>query len=472
MRITFTILQIVIASLYAFAVQPETDFFKSRRDRLMPQLGEGVLILSTAKDQDVNRNEYRPENYFWYLTGYPEPDAVAVFDPTARQKYTLFIGKPSFIAEIYGGVQPSFESIKQEYKADTVVSLQDFPKFLTKISAQQRRIYSTSEKLGFSDNRRGEAIVNKLKVFDITPVLDEMRLVKDAYEIELTQKAIDVTCNALRDAYKTCRPNMFEYEVEALIEYDYRKAGLPMPAYRSIVASGANGTILHYDTNVKQMKDGELLLMDVGAESGMYAADITRTIPVNGEFNREQRTVYELVLKAQEEGIKLMKPGRGNLECHHRTVEVFTEGLVKLGLMTDSNSIWQKKLYNLYRVNHWLGLDVHDVGSFGPSSGDFRTYMFDPNEKGRPFVAGMISTIEPGLYFRPDLLEKIRQLAGDDVPQKELDEFIAKVKPIYQKYMNIGVRIEDDVLITDTGNEVLTAATPKSIQAIEALMKR
>lgn len=472
MRISFSILLIVIISNFSFAEQPHTDYFEIRRDRLLTQLSDGILILSAAKDQDVNRNEYRQDNYFWYLTGYPEPDAVAVIDPLARSKYTLYIRKPSFIAQIYGGEQPSYETLKQRYNADTIMSLQDFPVFLKKISEQKRKIYSTSKNPEFNYNYRGDAIVNDLETFDITPVFDEMRLVKDALEIEMTRKAIGITCIALQDAYRACKPNMFEYEIEALIEYDYRRAGLAMPAYRSIVASGFNSTILHYDANVRQMKDGELLLMDVGAESGMYAADITRTIPVNGKFSAEQRTIYELVLKAQEEGIKLMKPGRGNLECNQRTIAVFTEGLVKLGLMTDPTSLWQKKLYNLYRVNHWLGMDVHDVGSFGPSSHDFRTYMFDPNEKGRPFVPGMISTLEPGLYFRPDLFEKIRQFAGPDVPQKELDEFTAKVKPIYQKYMNIGVRIEDDILITPDGNEVLSAAAPKTVQAIEDLMNK
>jgi Xaa-Pro aminopeptidase len=472
MRIARTILLFVIATTGSFAQQNDGSFFANRRALLASSLGNGILILSADRDQDINRSEYRQENYFWYLTGYPEPGAIAVIDPTSKYKFTLYLNRIPFIMEIYGGAQPSFQTVKQQYNADTVIAMNYFAPYLQGVAEQKRKIYSISTNPDFNYSRRGDPIVSQLKVMDASPFLDEMRMIKDALEIQMMRKAATVTSQALIDAYKICKPNMFEYEVEALIEYDYRKAGMPMPAYRSIVASGSNATILHYDWNKKQMKDGELLLMDVGAECGMYAADITRTIPVNGKFSAEQRTIYELVLKAEEEGIKLMKPGRGNLECHHRTMEVFTEGLVKLGLMTDPSSVWQKKLYNIYRVNHWLGLDVHDVGSYGPSTGNFREYMFDPTEKGRPFEPGMVSTIEPGLYFRSDLLDKIKQLAGDDIPQREIDDFLAKVKPIYLKYMNIGVRIEDDVLITKDGNEVLTADAPKSLQAIEEMMKR
>jgi len=462
----------ILLAINTFAEQQYAKYYKQRRNQLMSQLGNGVLILNAANDQEVNRNEYRQDSYFWYLTGYPEEGAIAVIDPTSKHKYTLFLVKPSFIAEIYGGTQPTFEEKKKEYLADTVISIRDFSDFLLKLVEQKREIYSVSRKPEFNTTWKGEEIVTNLKVQDACLLLDEMRLVKDSLEIELTKKAAIISSNALCDVYKTCKPNMFEYEIEALLEYDYRKAGLAMPAYRSIVASGSNATILHYDKNDKLMADGELLLMDVAGEAGMYAADITRTIPVNGKFTPEQKTIYELVLKAQTEGIKMMKPGKGNLECHHKTVQIITQGLLKLGLMTDSNAVWQKRLYNIYRVNHWLGLDVHDVGSFGPTSNDFRNYMFNPNEKGRPFVPGMISTIEPGLYFRPDLINNIRLFAGKDVPQKEIDDFIQKVKPIYEKYMNIGVRIEDDILITDTGNIVLTASVPKSIEGIEGMMKK
>jgi Xaa-Pro aminopeptidase len=243
-----------------------------------------------------------------------------------------------------------------------------------------------------------------------------------------------------------------------------------MPGFGSIVGSGSNTTILHYDKNIKQMKDGELLLMDVGAESEMYIADITRTIPVNGKFNKEQKEIYELVLKAEEEAIKVMKPGVGNLECHHKAADVIIDGLVKLGLITNPKSLWQQKLFILYRMNHWLGLDVHDVGSYGPESGNYNTYMFNPQEKGRPFMPGMVSTIEPGLYFRPDLLDNLQTIAGKDIPQKEIDDYLYKVKPIFNKYIGIGVRIEDDILITENGNEILSINAPKSIKEIEELM--
>jgi Xaa-Pro aminopeptidase len=471
MKIILVGLMSILFTLNTFAEKPSAIFFKNRRDRLISKLGSNVLIIKSADDQEVNRNEYRQDSYFWYLTGYPNEGAIAVIDPTSKYKFSLFVSEPSFIAQIYGGIPFPFKDIKKEYCADTVIPLNEFSKHLKQLVKEKRDIYSVKENLDFNFDWKGEAIVNNLTTYDAKPIIDEMRIVKDSLEIALTRKAADITCKALQDVYMNCKANMYEYEIEALIEYDFRKAGSAMPAYRSIVASGSNSTILHYDTNVKRMVDGDLLLMDVGAEFSMYAADVTRTIPVNGKFTKEQRTIYELVLKAEEEAIKLMKPGVGNLECHHKTVEVITDGLMKLGLMTDPNSVWQKKIYNLYRVNHWLGLDVHDVGSFGPETSDYRTYMFNQNEKGRPFTPGMISTIEPGIYFRADLLEKIRQFAGNDVPQKEIDDFIKKVKPAYEKYMNIGIRIEDDVLITETGNIILTNGIPKSIEEIERIMK-
>jgi Xaa-Pro aminopeptidase len=463
---------VIVFLLTTAADRPGTDPFASRRTAMIPKLEGGILILTGGGDSEENRNEARPDNYFWYLTGIDDPDVITVIDPKAMNKYMLFVPEQNVIAEIYGGKRPSKEEIKQRYGADTVVSYLYFSQWLRTVALDKRLVLTTKEIENISFYNKTKNQDEKLIVHSATPILDEMRLVKDEQEIAMLKNATDITGTSLREAWKACKPGMYEYEMEALIEYGFRKSGSPMPAYRSIVGSGPNSTILHYEKNERQMRAGELLLMDVGAEYGYYAADITRVIPVSGVFNKEQREIYELVLKSEEEAIKEMKPGKGILECHHRSVEVITDGLVKLGLMTDANSLWQKKVYVIYRVNHWLGLDVHDVGSYGPASPDFRTYMFDKNEKGRLFKPGMVSTIEPGLYFRNDLMENLRLYAGKDVPQAELDEFVSKVKPVYERYKDIGVRIEDDVLITQDGNEVLSASSPKTIEEIEAIMKK
>jgi len=458
---------LIAEPMFAFQID---DPFAARREKVINQIGDGVLILMAAPDYDVNRNEYRQDNNFWYFTGYDEPYAVAVIDQLSKNRYTLFTPQQFYGSEIFGGKKPTPELVKQLYHADTIRSIREYPDFLKELSDKGRKVYAFGE-INLTGRRSNQQKID-IKLNDPSPIVDELRMIKDNQEIEMLRKAANVTSAGLIDAYKICKPSMYEYEIEAIIEYNYRKAGLSMPGFRSIVGSGSNATILHYDKNIRQMKDGDLLLMDVGAESELYIADITRTIPVNGKFTMEQKEIYELVLNAEEEAIKVMKPGNGNLECHHKAADILINGLFKLGLITDPKSLWQQKLFILYRMNHWLGLDVHDVGSYGPTSGNYNTYMFNTEEKGRPFLPGMVSTIEPGLYFRPDLLDNLQTLAGKDVPQKEIDDYLSKVKPIFQKYIGIGIRIEDDILITKNGNEILSINAPKSVNEIEKLMTK
>lgn len=255
-----------------------------------------------------------------------------------------------------------------------------------------------------------------------------------------------------------------------MIEYTFRKFGSPLPAFTSIVASGSNATVLHYSISTRKMEDGDLLLFDIGAEYGYYSADVSRTIPVNGTFTAEQREIYELVLKAQKAAIDEMIQGNHLIAGQIKSNKIIVQGLYELGLITDPESDWQKKFYLLYPINHYLGMYVHDVGDYGASDMTFYEEIASDTVYGRTLEKGMVLTVEPGLYFRSDGLNQLFELFGEEVPHEEIQEFINEVSPVYEKYLNIGVRIEDDVLITDEGNVVLSGNIPKEVDEIERLI--
>jgi Xaa-Pro aminopeptidase len=285
------------------------------------------------------------------------------------------------------------------------------------------------------------------------------------------QKACNITALALTRVLKECEPGMYEFEMEALIEGTFLEYGSAMPGFNSIVGSGPNSTILHYEPNTRLMENGDLLLMDIGAEYGYYTADITRTIPVNGRFSDEQRSIYQLVLDAQLAAIEEMKPGNMYMDGHMAAKDVIVEGLSELGLITDPTSPWQIKFYILYPSSHYLGLDVHDVGEMGGSFGQFMDQTPQKSMESRVLEPGMVLTIEPGLYFREKGLDQLHEIFRDEADSIELDQFIKAVRPVYEKYMNIGVRIEDDILITSSGNINLSRYAPKEIEDIEQLMR-
>jgi Xaa-Pro aminopeptidase len=273
---------------------------------------------------------------------------------------------------------------------------------------------------------------------DLRVPLDEMRLVKDATELATMRRAASISAVAHRRAMKAARPGGYEYEIEAELLYAFRRGGAQFPAYSPIVAGGANACVLHYVGNDAQLADGDLLLIDAGCELDGYASDITRTFPVNGRFSGPQRAVYELVLAAQDSALRETRAGKGWNEPHDAAVRTLTQGMLDLGLLTGTlDEALEKETYRrfyMHRTGHWLGLDVHDAGDYKKDGA------------WRPLVPGMALTVEPGLYVRP----------GDGVPEA---------------YWNIGVRIEDDVLVTESGHEVLTYETPKTINDIEALMR-
>jgi Xaa-Pro aminopeptidase len=286
------------------------------------------------------------------------------------------------------------------------------------------------------------------------------------------QKAADITREAFINACRICRPDVYEFEIEAMIEYTFRKNGSPMPAFECIVGSGANAVTLHYSANNRKMENGDLLLMDIGAEYGYYCSDITRTIPVNGRFSQAQKDIYELVLKAQKAAIAEMLPGKYAVAGQNKSTEIIVQGLYDIGLITDRESNWQKKFYFLYPINHYLGMNVHDVGDCGAPDSVFYQNIVMDTTYGRLLEKGMVLTVEPGLYFRSNGLSQLSELFGKEATREEIRNFIDKVTPVYEKYKNIGVRIEDDVLITNDGNMALSKNIPKEITDIEKILHK
>lgn len=432
------------------------EIFEKRREKLMDRMEEGIAVIRGAGNISD----------FYYLTGLHDEDAVIFLIPEADEKYILFIRPSSPVRELWSGKHPGLEEAKTVFGADEAYPIREFDKLLPRYLRGKSKVY-----VSFRDKELYDKIIpmirspqgsEPVKVLDPRSSIHEMRLIKEAEEIRLMKKAAEITCEALIEVMKAVEPGIFEYEAEAIIEYVFRSSGAQGPGFPSIVGSGPNSTILHNDANERQTQDGDLLLMDVGAEYEHYKSDVTRTIPVNGKFSQEQKEIYEIVLQAQKEAIKSAAPGVRIYEINDRGVEVIKEGLYKLGLITDKNSQWQHRAWLMYNISHWVGLDVHDVGGRGPAE-----------EKGWKLKPGMVFTVEPGIYIRKETLENLPSMLGRaKVKKQELEDFIRRVSPSVQKYKNIGIRIEDDVLVTEEGHEVLSAKAPKEVDSIEKLMKK
>jgi Xaa-Pro aminopeptidase len=389
--------------------------------------------------------------------------------------YTLLLQNRTIREEIYNGETPEFDFVMTTYKADTVLTFDELDKMIEEKIRKGMPVYTDFEDSDLKDKILN--IVKNLKapetiISDIAPVIYEMRVHKDSIEILRIQKAIDITGEAFLNACRICRPGMNEFEIEAMTEYIFRKNGSSMPAFESIVGSGPNSVTLHYSANNRKMEDGDLLLMDIGAEYGYNCADITRTIPVNGKFTREQKDIYDLVLKAQKAAIAEMIPGKYLVESQNESSETIIGGLIKLGLITDPGSIWQKKFYLIHGISHYLGMNVHDVGDYGAPDSVFRQNIAADTIYGRLLEEGMILTVEPGLYFRSNGLSQLYEMYGNEATHEEIRNFINAVSPVYEKYKNIGVRIEEDVLITANGCIVLSRNIPKETEEIERIMSK
>jgi len=445
------------------------EIYSERRDKVMTQLEGGVAILQNtpvyARNSDVDY-VYRTNSDFYYLTGCDLPQAVMVLIPESKTPFVLFIDPPSAMADIWGTGNYTLSAARAAFSADTVYDLADMENKLSGlIRGKEEVLYDfKSEAMHELIQRVSTARWGpRPDTFrDLLPLIHEMRKVKSAAEIELMRHAINTTCAGLNESMKAVEPEMYEYEVQAVLEYVFRIKDCPFNGFPPIVASGPNATIMHYEKNKRQMKDGELLLMDVGAEYNYYGADITRTFPVNGKFTKEQAEIYQLVLDAQTAALDSMIPGVPAYHCHKAADKIIRDGLFRLGLITDPNTTWQHLLYYYPWINHSLGMDVHDAGNFGGRS----------RSGGYPLEAGVVMTNEPALYFGERWIESFRRAMPrrHQIEPDSIEAFLEQIMPVYQNYMDIGIRIEDDVLITPDGNEVLSKDTPRQIDEIEALM--
>ncbi|MFM9968372.1 MAG: aminopeptidase P N-terminal domain-containing protein [Burkholderiales bacterium] len=431
-------------------MNPYTNQAK-RRDALRERMQSGVAIIPTAPERLRNRDSdylYRFDSYFYYLCAFPEPEAVLVLVAGAEPKSILFCRDKNAERELWEGFRFGPEAACERFGFDEAHSFSKLDELMPKILGDQPSIhYMPGADAGWdtrviswlnqvrSQTRAG--IIAPAQIHDLRLSLDEMRLAKDEAEVATMRQAAAISDVAHRRAMRATRPGMREYEIEAELLYEFRRGGAQFPAYWPIVAGGANACVLHYRDNNAPMNDGELLLVDAGCELDGYASDITRTWPVSGKFSATQRAIYELVLAAQTAAIEKVSPQHHWNEPHDAAVQTLAQGFIDLGLCQGSlQEVIEKEDYKrfyMHRTGHWLGLDVHDAGEY-KRGGEWRMLM-----------PGMVLTVEPGCYIRPD----------DKVPRE---------------FWNIGVRIEDDVLVTKTGYEVLTQATPKSVKDIEELV--
>ena len=434
----------------------EQQEYQQRRAKLMEKIGNGTAIFRSAP-MAVMHNDveyvYRQDSDFYYLTGFNEPEAVAVLAPHHEHRFILFVQPKDPAKETWTGYRCGVEGAKELYGADAAYPIHELDEHLLQYLSDAERIYyHLGRDRSFNDKilaywqrliaqyqRRGTVPV---AVEDTKHLTHPMRLVKSDAEITMMRKATAISAQAHNRAKEFARPGVYEYQVAAEIEHSFRQEGAMGVAYPSIVASGANACVLHYIENNCQMQDNELLLIDAGCCYGYYNGDITRTFPVGGKFTPEQKTLYELVLEAQLKAIEQVQPGKPYNQFHETAVSVLVDGLLELGLLVgDKEEIITEEKYKpfyMHRTGHWLGLDVHDVGAYKHNK-----------ETWQNLCSGQIVTVEPGLYISP----YIQPVEG----QPEIPDC----------WKGIGIRIEDDVLVTESGHDILTADVPKSVSAME-----
>ncbi len=428
--------------------------FLARRKRLLQTIGNGLAIIPTAPEMVRNRDAHFPfrfDSYFWYLSGFPEPEAVVVLvgaQGKQKAKSILFCREKHEEREIWDGYRYGPKAAKVAFGFDAAYPIEQLDQKLPELLVDRDSLWHAIGHDAEWDARITKAL-NAVRaqtragkrapraIHDLRAELDAMRLIKDSAEAAIQQRAADIASAGHARAMRACRPGMAEYELEAELTYEFRKRGADAHAYTPIVAGGANACVLHYVENNKLLNDHTLVLIDAGCEVEGYAADITRTFPVNGRFSPAQKDVYEIVLAAQDAAFAATAPGRHFMEAHDAAVRVLTQGLVDLKLLTGNvDNLIEKgdfRRFYMHRTGHWLGLDVHDAGEY--KTGDDWAVL----------QPGMTLTVEPGLYIRP----------AADIPAE---------------FAGIGIRIEDDVRVTATGCDIYTTA-PKTVAEIEEVMR-
>ena len=446
-----------------FMQLPGLEFYVDRRERFMQSMDGGVAVFPGKVRQQDGLVNVEQAKYFYYLTGCETDGAWLVLDPEGPYRSILVVRPPfRMISPSWTGDVPDFRETKETYAVDTVISTRELDDWLGRLCRTRDKVWFNVsnqwlyEKMGDFYPGSGHT-----RILNARPVIDEMRVIKDRHEIDMTREASRITSLGHIEAMKFTRPGVGENEIEAVIEYTFRSNGAEAPGFESIVGSGPRSTVLHYQANNQQVRDGELMVMDIGAMVSHYTSDVTRTIPVSGRFSPDQLTLYNLVLKAQQAAIEEYYPGNGLEMAHHAATRIILSGLYDLGLVTDTASEWQKDLYILYENSHYVGLDIHDVGD----------YQRDKYE-GRKLEPGMIITIEPGIYLHPYMLENLENQFGSRVDPGTLQAFREKVSPTFERFKNMGIRIEDIVLITEEGCDVLSRDAPREPEEIESLMKK
>ena len=450
------------------AESPPADMFAKRRQILMEKMDGGVAVLRSnevvTRNGDVHYN-YRQGSDFYYLSGFEEPGSALLFIPGAKHQFIMFVRPRNVVTEIWDGKRYGTKGAMKFFGADTAYNIKQFEAVFKNSVRGKEKLYAS-----INDANPADPLLSLLRnlkdekpkeIINPRPIIAEMRLFKSAEEIAIMRRSIEITGEAHIEAFKAATPGMSEYELEAIISYIYRKNGSARAGFPSIIGAGENSTVLHYNTNNDQIQNGDVIVMDIGAEYKYYSADITRTIPANGIFSKEQRKIYSIVLKAQQAGIDMIKPGIAIGTIQNRIKAVVKEGLFDLGLITDTSSRWQYRVWFMHGSMHWLGLDVHDAGSYREPDGSSR--ILKPN---------MVTTVEPGIYINANALQNLKNNKRIRASADELDDFIQKVRPVAAQYTNIGVRIEDDILVTSNGHELLSGKAPRTIEAIEALMKK
>jgi Xaa-Pro aminopeptidase len=430
----------------------DSAIYADRRKRLQDKMRDGIAVIPTAPEMARNAGthyDYRHDSHFYYLTGFAEPEAVLVLIAGDKMQTILFCREKNAEREVWDGFRYGPDAASEKFGFDAAYPIAQLDEKLTELMGNQPILFYP---VGADSNwdarllKVRETVKEKTRtgirapyeIRDVCEPMNEMRLIKDEHEQDIMRRAAKISCDAHRRAMRFTRPGQYEYEVEAELLHEFCRQGARHPAYTSIVAGGANACTLHYVGNSARLHDGDLLLIDAGCELEGYASDITRTFPVNGKFSAAQKDVYEIVLAAQDAAVNTAKSGQLWNAPHEAALRVLAQGFIDLKLCSGSvESVLESESYKqfyMHRTGHWLGMDVHDVGEY--KIGD----------QWRPLQPGMTLTVEPGCYIRP----------SDSVPQH---------------LWNIGIRIEDDVLITAKGNEVLTLSAPKTVSEIEEAMR-